>query len=118
MTYDFASRHDRLRTRMREVNSTTIDYARGETTVEGFSATVYEMKPDELMALGLPVDTRRREYIFDIDEIAEEFTVPRQADEITDGSLRCKVVPQGDEPCFRWTNHQRNEVRVHAEAIV
>jgi hypothetical protein len=119
MAYSFTERHDRLRTRMREVNSRTVKYRRGSDRAE-CSATCYELKPEDYLAFGVAMDRRLRDYVIDLSEIRETqpgFMEPLQGDFIEDGSLLCQVVPFGPEPCFRFTNHQRNEVRIHTQVV-
>lgn len=120
MVYSFGERHDHLRKRMREVNSRTVNYRRKGRSVE-CSATVYETKQEDLVLLGLPLDVRRREYIVDLAELQEAgnpFEVPRQGDEIIDGGLHCQVVPRAsDEPCFKFTTHRRDVVRIHTQVV-
>lgn len=123
MAYDFEARHDTLRTRMREVNSRTVTYADGEGSGANsgtISATVYSLTPEDLLAFGITLDVRRRDYIVTLAELqaiigADE--VPERGHLITDGDLTCEVMPLGDGPIFNYTNHQRKAVRIHTTVI-
>lgn len=100
---------------MRAVNSRTVRYRRGRDVAE-VVATVYELPASVLIAFGVSLDLRRRDYVIDLAELSDvgnPFNVPQQGDRIEDGNLVCKLTPLGDEEVFRWTNHLRNEVRVH-----
>src|SRR5690554_4555671 len=120
MAYSFASRHDRLRTRMREVNSRTVTYRRGARSAEVL-ATVHELGPDELVAMGLPSDVRRRGYVIDVadlEEVGNPFEHPKQGDRVEDGDLTCQALPMGsNEPVYRYTNHQRKAYRIHTQLV-
>lgn len=120
MPYDFKARHDKLRTRMRAVNQNTVTYtpldeSAIETGADGepLTATVYEKSVDELLAFGLAVDSRRRDYI--ISTVDLPGIEPRKGDLITDSTagLICKVSPMGGEATWRWTNQQRKALRIH-----
>jgi hypothetical protein len=119
MAYSFAQRHDKLRTRMRSTNSRAVVYRRGRRSAP-VPATVYELSAEELIPFGVPLDARRRDYIIDLAEletVGNPFGVPKAGDTIEDGGLVCQVAPLGEEACFRWTNHQRNEFRIHTQII-
>lgn len=105
---------------MREVNSVDVTYRRKDRTAGPLAATVYEPTAEESILFGVGLDVRRRDYIIDLALLAgagNPFGVPQKGDEISEGELVCQVQPMGLEPCFRYTNNRRNEVRVHTNII-
>ncbi|MGD9647086.1 MAG: hypothetical protein AB7U73_15350 [Pirellulales bacterium] len=119
MAYDFAQRHAHLRTRQRAVHKVDVVYRRKGKTVP-LPATPHELSAAEVIPFGVTLDVRRRDYIMDLAPLAAglpPFGFPQQGDEIHEGELICQVQPMGDEPCFRYTTHRRDEVRVHTQVI-
>lgn len=118
MAYDFETRHDYLRTRMREVNSRDVTYTRG-TTSGTVSATVYEADPTELQPFGVSLDVRHFFLIVHVtalEALLGDGAEPERDDRIDDSNIgvELRVEPMGDEPPYRFTNHQRKAVRIHA----
>lgn len=118
MAYDFETRHDYLRSRMRAVNKRTVTWSRGGTSGP-LSATVYKMDPEELQPFGVALDVHHVYFIVDVADLGSLLgagAVPERNDEVTDPKLGLvfRIVPLGDEPPFRYTNHQRLAVRAHA----
>lgn len=108
---------------MRAINSRTVTYRRGVTSGT-LSATVYEIDPRELQPFGVSLDIRHVSLIVDVADIESLLgagAVPEANDEVTDAnhspSLVFLVEPMGDEPPFRYTNHQRKAVRIHAVEV-
>ncbi len=123
MAYNFEARHDTLRPRMRELNSRTVTYKRGITSGP-LSATFYEIDPQELQPYGVSLDIRHVSLIVDVADIESLLgagAVPEANDEVRDANhsptLVFLVEPMGDDPPFKYTNHQRKAVRIHAVEV-
>lgn len=132
MSYNFESRHDYLRGRMRKLNSRTVTYERGSASGT-IKATVYEADPSDLQPFGVSLEVRHFFFVIDLtegesvagadyaylQELLGADEVPERNDEITDEALGLvfRVEPMGDEPPFRYTNHQRKAVRLHAVEV-
>ena len=121
MAYNFEDRHDYLRTRMRTVNSRSINYGRGSGG-ETIDATVYEMTADDLVMYGLTMEVRHFSLVVNIADIETALgsgELPERNDTIEDEALgiELRVEPLGSEPVFKYTNHQRKAVRIHAVEV-
>ena len=128
MTYDFTSRHDYLRKRMRKVNSRLVIYVIPEIGPFEVPATCYELTPEELSQYGVSLDVERRDYIIDVAEFNKGIAgsisgsssagplkkEPDQGDTIIDGNLTCTVAPLLDTS-FKYTTHGRKAVRIHTQ---
>lgn len=111
---------------MRTLNSREVTYTRGAASVT-LQATCYEVSQEELLNQGISVDVRKRDYIFSAsglvfeggssDSGGTQQITPEAGDIITDRELICKVLPMGSLPCWKWTSHLRNSLRVHTEVI-
>ena len=119
MSYNFTDRFNRLGNRMREVNNSRIRYHDGFNTSEEILATVYELVPDDRLPFGTVVSGRVRDYIITTNHlrINQTLIIPEQGHTIIDGNLQCLVTPLGEEPCFRYTSHQRITMRIHTKVI-
>lgn len=118
MAYDFASRFDRLRTRMREVNSRSVVYSAGDLS-DTISATVYEAKAEDLAPWAISLTVRHFFVIVDvavIEVVLGSGQRPKRNHVIMDETLGIRLIvePMGQEPCYRYTNHLRRAVRIHA----
>lgn len=103
---------------MRALNSRTVTYQRASAS-ESMSATVYEMKPEDLLPYGISTDMRHFSLIIDVADIETVLGSggkPKAQDKIRDAKLGIvlSVQPMGDEPCFKYTTHQRKAMRIHA----
>lgn len=118
MAYNASERHGHLRTRMRAVNGQEITYRRADQTRD-CDATVYELSPADLLAYGVALSVRRRDYVIDVAELeAAGLKEPLAGDQISDGTLVCQVAPLvHDEPPFRYTTQRRDAVRIHTIVI-
>ncbi len=119
MAYRSSSRHAHLRTRMRAVNSVAIEYRRKHICVE-LEATPYEQSPDQLLAYGVVIEGRIRDFILDVAPLIREGLFPPQPnDRITDLSsgLVCSVAPITSGRPWRYTTSREDAIRVHTQVI-
>jgi hypothetical protein len=59
------------------------------------------------------------DWIIDPDDLvfSGSAVLPQKGDRITAGTLVCEVLPIGSEPCWRWCDQYRRQMRIHTKAI-
>ena len=117
MAYDARERQGHLRTRMRAVRNVDIVYRRGRLTATT-TATVYERNSETLLAYGVELNKRMRDYIIDVGPLVSAgLGMPEQGDLVSEGTLVCQAIPLGPAAVYEYTSSRRDALRVHTQVI-
>ncbi len=119
MTYNFATRMDRLGSRMKQLHDNVLTYTRGGVSVRVTNFTPERFDVNSMAAYGVVVITEKfQDFIFDASKLGSfSPTEPQIGDTITWGTRTFTVVALGppgeDAECYRYTTSSRARVRVH-----
>lgn len=123
MTYDFATRLNRLGTRMKEVNDNFLLYSRTDenrhtTTLQVNNFTPVQFDMNELASFGIPLlQEKMQRFAFDAADIATlNPPKPVHGDRITWGTRIYEVVRVNEET-YRYTTSSQTRLLVNAKQI-
>jgi len=119
MTYNLATRLNRVGTRMKELNDNSLTYTRsGETPIEITNFTPEKCDSDQLLALGIAiVNEHWQDIVFDTAALSTlTIPEPRTGDKVTWDGVNYQVTALADE-VFRYTTASRVRIRVHMKEV-
>lgn len=123
MSYNFATRLDRLGTRMKQINDNFLLYSRTDETrrtttlqINNFTPVQFDM--NELAAHGITLlQEKMQRFAFDSSDIATlNPPKPKHGDQITWGTRIYEVVSVNEET-YRYTTSSQNRILVNAKQI-
>jgi hypothetical protein len=119
MPYNFLSRLDQLGERMEALASRSVTYRRGTDTVQ-LPTTPCHLTIADNTTGAAGVQGEFRGYTVTVAKLIlhGKLILPRNGDEIIDGSLVCRVVSKGDDAsCFDYTTESRKRIRIYTTVI-
>lgn len=123
MTYDIATRMERVGTRMKQLNDNSLVYSRADqnnvkTTATITNVTLGKFDVNEDNAFGITLITKKMlDFIFDTDELAGfDPAVPVAGDTIVFDGRTYETFSIGDQ-VYDFTTSTRTRIRIHAKQV-